>query len=61
MKGRHTEVKVNVLPKCNFCNDTACYDGKTKHGPWAYMCEGDFAVHGVGLGLGLGQKLVLKK
>jgi hypothetical protein len=31
-------------------------DGKTKMGPWAYMCERCYKVHGVGLGTGLGQR-----
>lgn len=31
-------------------------DGRTKHGPWANMCERCFVKHGVGLGTGSGQK-----
>ena len=31
-------------------------DGKTKEGPWALMCPACFGKHGVGLGLGKGQK-----
>ena len=27
---------------------------------WAYMCEAHYADHGVGLGLGVGQKLILR-
>lgn len=54
----HTQVKVSSLPKCDFCGKTAGYDGKTTHGPWANMCEDCFGQHGVGLGLGRGQKLV---
>lgn len=34
------------------------YDGRTKSGPWAHMCGECFAKHGVGLGTGVGQKLV---
>ena len=37
----------------------ASYDGKTTDGPWAYMCQQHFGWHGVGLGLGRGQRLVL--
>lgn len=39
-------------------NVEAVYDGKTKEGPWAFMCEKCFKEHGVGLGTGRGQKLV---
>ena len=34
----------------------AAYDGKTKFGPWANMCEKHFKTHGVGLGTGKGQR-----
>ena len=58
MAKAHTEVKVSKLPDCDICGSPeATYDGKTKLGPWASMCETCFKVHGVGLGLGLGQKL----
>lgn len=33
-------------------------DGRTKHGPWADMCEECFQLYGVGLGLGKGQRYV---
>lgn len=63
----HTEVAVDKLPSCDFCKQNplisyqaAQYDGRTKMGPWAYMCEEHFKQYGVGLGLGKGQKLVLK-
>lgn len=50
--------KVSQLPKCNFCDDSALYDGMTVYGPWAYMCQGCFDLHGIGtLGLGKGQRL----
>ena len=64
----HTEVKVNKLPRCDFYSEGFCrnfgeahYDGKTIHGPWANMCEQHFSAYGVGLGLGRGQKLILKE
>ena len=38
----------------------AAYDGKTFLGPWAYMCEECFTDYGVGLGVGRGQRLVLR-
>jgi hypothetical protein len=53
-----TEVKVLYIPKCDLCGDMAVYDGKTKYGPWAYMCECCFQTAGKGLGLGKGQRLV---
>jgi len=60
----HITVEVAALPNCDFDQDTkvpAAYDGKTKFGPWANMCERHFKVYGLGLGIGRGQKFVLKK
>ena len=54
-----TTTTVSSLPACDFCGGTAYYDGKTHMGPWAFMCKGDFAAYGVGVGLGKGQKLVV--
>ena len=31
-------------------------DGRTVHGPWALLCPHCHVLHGVGLGLGKGQK-----
>ena len=63
----HTTVVVPKLPLCNFkehghCRDDgeAHYDGKTIYGSWGYMCEHHFTAFGVGLGLGRGQKLIVK-
>lgn len=53
------------IPLCDFPHATptpAVYDGKTRQGPWAYMCEDHFKSDGGTngqLGLGLGQKLEL--
>ena len=58
---KHEEVEVEKLPACDFCGRTARYDGKTIQGPWAYMCATHFEIYGIGLGLGKGQKLILKK
>lgn len=58
---KHTEVAVEVLPKCDFCDSQAAYDGKTKMAPWANMCAAHFKVYGIGLGLGRGQRLILNK
>lgn len=64
----HTEVVVDKLPLCQLCQQdplilyqVAHYDGKTRMGPWAYMCRQCFKQYGIGLGLGKGQKLILKE
>jgi hypothetical protein len=59
----HTSVIVSVLPDCDFTHEKpvkAKYDGKTKMGPWANMCQSHFDQNGIGLGLGRGQKLIIK-
>lgn len=63
MKQKHkmtlTETKLRELPICNLCNlKKAKYDGKTKIGAWAYMCNTCFKLYGIGLGTGRGQKLI---
>jgi hypothetical protein len=59
----NTQTVVNTKPACDFgCGKTAEYDGMTKMGPWAYMCQSCFDVNGLGeLGLGKGQRLVVKE
>jgi hypothetical protein len=57
----HTEVVVKEFPRCDLCQSEARYDGRTVLGPWANMCYGHFKSHGVGVGLGKGQKLVKKE
>lgn len=59
-------VEVQKLPPCDICVTfgrreviNAAYDGATKDGPWAYMCEDHFVEYGVGLGTGRGQRLIL--
>jgi hypothetical protein len=59
MKDDMTEVEVTELPQCSICGEDATYDGKTVMGPWGYMCQDDFEFFGVGVGTGLGQRLVL--
>jgi len=61
----HSAVKVELFEHgCDYCKllthtlKAAVVDGKTKDGPWAYMCEEHFRDFGVGLGLGKGQRLV---
>lgn len=56
---RHEAVIVHALPKCDFCPAEANYDGRVKGvSAWASMCHVHFEVHGVGLGLGVGQELI---
>lgn len=58
-EGTETKLKLPLkLPHCDICGDVAHYDAKSTLGPWGYMCESCFAKHGVGLGVGLGQRLV---
>lgn len=62
----NTVVRVSFLPKCDFCRfngveKDARYDGSTtKDGRWAYMCGAHFSIYGMGLGLGVGQRLKLQ-
>lgn len=51
---------VDKRPLCDICRkQEAQFDGKTRVGPWAYMCLACYKQHGVGLGTGLGQRLYL--
>lgn len=55
-----TTASVSELPPCDFCGAIAIYDGKTIHGPWAFMCSEDFEKFGPGrLGTGWAQRLLL--
>jgi hypothetical protein len=38
---------------------TAGYDGATRFGPWANMCDACFTTYGRGLGIGRGQRLMV--
>lgn len=65
MKSKNKTI-VSELPYCDFCKkhlltNYAKYDAKTTLGPWANMCESHFAMYGKGLGLGIGQKLILQE
>ena len=52
---------IKVRPTCDICRARpAAVDGKTVHGPWAYMCVPCFETLGVGLGLGKGQRLLIE-
>jgi len=58
---RHTQAQVASLPACDICGARARYDAKTWRGPWAFLCSQHFVEHGIGLGLGLGQRLVVRQ
>jgi hypothetical protein len=59
-----TRVHMSKLKYCDLCasqgvSKVAQYDAATKpHWRWGYLCEEHFKSHGIGLGTGLGQKLV---
>ena len=60
-----THVVVDRFPPCDFCVEVgvvrpAAYDGATRMGSWASMCPAHFKQYGIGLGIGRGQKLILK-
>jgi len=66
MKKDLVETPSWAIPNCDLCREQgkavkAIYDAKTIHGWWAYLCEEHFNKLGIGLGLGKGQKLVLKE
>jgi len=57
------ETFVRKFPKCDVClnegvDRDARYEARTRHGAWGNMCEEHFKEFGVGLGVGMGQKLV---
>ena len=50
--------------RCNLCNEkieTRFVDGRTVHGPWAFMCEECHEGFGGGVGLGLGKGQLYEK
>lgn len=52
---------VESLPTCELCHKAeALFDGKTRIGPWAFMCLQCFGKFGIGLGTGKGQRMVLR-
>jgi len=49
------------VSECNICDtkiEEVFIDGATWRGAWAIMCPNCYASHGIGLGLGKGQKFV---
>jgi hypothetical protein len=61
MIDKNTQTEVSRMPKCDFCPYPARYDFRTPLGPWANACRDHFVAYGGELGLGKGQKLVLRK
>jgi hypothetical protein len=59
------ERTVKKLPLCEFPHRDkkilARYDARTVKGPWRMMCRAHMREHGIGIGLGLGQRLWLAK
>ncbi|GIM90103.1 hypothetical protein [Paractinoplanes toevensis] len=61
-----TFVHVVELPNCDIHLQMhgmvvpAGYDGATRLGPWANMCPACFTLHGRGLGIGRGQRLLVE-
>ncbi len=65
MKDNHTEIEVTEILDCDFCAMEhkiipAVYDCKTIMSSWANLCQSHYDEYGSGLGLGKGQKLILK-
>jgi len=57
-----TEVRMSRERVCDMCGDKrAEFDGRTKRGYWAYMCEDCFSILGRGIGLGKGQRIIYKE
>lgn len=53
----------SVTSNCEICSrkiDEEFIDGRTIMGSWAIMCSPCHAIHGVGYGVGRGQKYSLK-
>ena len=63
----HTSVEIFSPHYCDFCRDgngdkarvQADYDAQTVMGAWADMCEKHYSQYGTGLGLGMGQRLII--
>jgi hypothetical protein len=55
--GKATDV-LSTRPACDLCGKDAVVDGKTRRGPWGYLCPLHFYELGTGLGEGRGQVLL---
>lgn len=59
MKSQKEVVTKESPGDCEWCGETIAndfVDGRTKHGSWADMCLACHGRHGVGLGVGKGQR-----
>ena len=54
------DICVHVERKSREDAERALFDGRTASGPWANMCQAHFDIHGVGLGIGSGQRLIIE-
>ena len=53
---------LDKIPLCDFCKKKeAIIDGKSILDVWGYMCRECYFEFGIGLGLGKGQELILRK
>ena len=56
-------VKISKPVSCQLCQHPigkVFVDGRTKAGPWAYMCLPCFKVNGEGFGVGRGQEFTVE-
>ncbi len=54
------DVYMKEVPNCSFCLDEALVDGTITTGQWAFMCLDHYRQYGIGLGVGIGQRLHLQ-
>ena len=63
----HTSVIVATIPPCDLCGGMAIVQDAYADaqlpmvGPWANVCKPHFDYHRCGLGLGRGQRLILRE
>lgn len=54
------EATLHERPNCDFCGLSASYDAKCLDTRWGYLCGQCFADQKCELGLGKGQRLIIK-
>lgn len=57
------KVDVPCLPTCQVCANgkLARFDARLTTGVWANVCTDHFQMYGCGLGVGKGQRLIVRK
>ncbi len=55
-----TMVTVTEERTCNICHTRAAYDARTEFGPWAFLCDAHYEKIGTGIGVGIGQRIVIE-